>query len=181
MKLFGYEDIAETLSGAGIHAIDNVLTMDSAIHDIFDTLRLLLKVSHFERFVNFTDSLQPVEGQKDTYDIQAFTSDNLEHCKPSPIVLSSQDLNLPQPNWTYFEIHATCCRVAHLSDAAKYIEKLLNLDGKGNSQVLFEWAEWLILAPVVSYWIIYQLFLMPAFGMLLSLRNILLYTQVALT
>ena len=69
IKSFGYEDIAETLSGAEIHAIDNVLTMDSAIHNMFNTLCLSLKVSHFERFVNFTDSLQPVEGQEDTYDI----------------------------------------------------------------------------------------------------------------
>ena len=33
--------------------------------------------------------------------------------------------DLPLPNPIYLSIHATCCRVAHLSGAGEYIEKIL--------------------------------------------------------
>lgn len=33
--------------------------------------------------------------------------------------------NLPLPNPAYLRIHAACCRVAHLSGAGEYMDKVL--------------------------------------------------------
>ncbi|KAH9072293.1 hypothetical protein EDB83DRAFT_2220311, partial [Lactarius deliciosus] len=41
------------------------------------------------------------------------------------ITLTSEDSRLPLPNPEYLGIHAACCRVAHLSGAGKYMDKVL--------------------------------------------------------
>ena len=40
MKSFGYEDLPEKLNGAGIHSLDNIMTLELNIHSWFDELRL---------------------------------------------------------------------------------------------------------------------------------------------
>ena len=40
MKEFGYEDLPEKLNGAGIHNLDNVMTLDPSIHAWFDKLEI---------------------------------------------------------------------------------------------------------------------------------------------
>ena len=40
MSRFGYEDLPDKLSGAGIHSLDNVLTLDISIRSLFDKLQL---------------------------------------------------------------------------------------------------------------------------------------------
>jgi len=40
LKCFGYEDLPEKLNGAGIHGLDNVITLDPGIHDWFDRLEI---------------------------------------------------------------------------------------------------------------------------------------------
>lgn len=42
----------------------------------------------------------------------------------NPVVFESIDLSLPLPSPAYLELHAACCRVAHLSGAAEYIESI---------------------------------------------------------
>jgi len=96
MKLFGYEDIPEALSGDGINAVDNVLTMDCNSHASFDKLGLWLNVSNKEIFMNCTECLQPVEGQEDTYEIQGKNPSELRRCRANPIALTSQDPDVPQ-------------------------------------------------------------------------------------
>ena len=39
-------------------------------------------------------------------------------------MFKSEVPNLPLPNPAYLRIHAACCRVAHLSGAGKYIDKV---------------------------------------------------------
>ena len=40
MRCFGYEDLPEKLNGAGIHGLDNIMTLDPSIHNWFDGLQL---------------------------------------------------------------------------------------------------------------------------------------------
>ena len=40
MKCFGYGDLPGKLNGVGIHRLDNIMTLDSYIHGLFDKLRL---------------------------------------------------------------------------------------------------------------------------------------------
>ncbi len=39
MSCFGYEDLPRKLSGAGIHSLDNIKTLDVSIHSLFDKLQ----------------------------------------------------------------------------------------------------------------------------------------------
>ena len=49
LACFGYEELPERLKGAGIHSIDNVMTLSFDAHDLFDALELWFEaiVSHF--------------------------------------------------------------------------------------------------------------------------------------
>jgi hypothetical protein len=124
-----------------------------------------------------TEGLQPVEGQENMYNIRTSDPVDLRRCKASPIVLRSQDPNIPLPNRTYLAIHASCCRVAHLSGAADYIDEEYDSDDEESSKVLslamgpitppMTWAELLILSPAVGYCIIYLLILKPTLHTLL--------------
>ena len=40
MRFFGYEDLPEKLNGAGIHGLDNIMTLDYSIQGWFDGLQL---------------------------------------------------------------------------------------------------------------------------------------------
>lgn len=44
---------------------------------------------------------------------------------PEEVQFVSHHDDLPLPSPRYLEIHAACCRIAHLSGAAEYIDNLL--------------------------------------------------------
>ena len=52
MECFGYKDLPEKLNGAGIHSLDNVMTLDISFRRLFDDLRLWFEaiVSDFDVF-----------------------------------------------------------------------------------------------------------------------------------
>ena len=66
------------------------------------------------------------DGKENTYNICATEPAHLWPCKPNPIEFKSADPNLPLPNPTYLRIHAACCRIAHLSGAGEYMDKILD-------------------------------------------------------
>ena len=43
VRAFGYTNIQEDLAGQNIHSLANVLTLDHAIHNLFDLLKLWLE------------------------------------------------------------------------------------------------------------------------------------------
>jgi hypothetical protein len=47
-------------------------------------------------------------------------------CKANPITFESTDPDLSLPNPDYLRIHAACCRVAHLSGAGEYMDKIID-------------------------------------------------------
>ncbi|KAK0199866.1 hypothetical protein DFS33DRAFT_1365519 [Desarmillaria ectypa] len=108
MYMFGIH--IEELNGTGIHRLENILTLCASLHDFFDQLALWLEA---------------VENQPNTYAVVSNLSSLLDRL-PSRIVTfatpNPQALPLPSP--AYLAIHAACCRVAHLSGAAEYVEKV---------------------------------------------------------
>ncbi|KAI9437453.1 hypothetical protein H4582DRAFT_277290 [Lactarius indigo] len=112
LSCFGYEDLPDRLKGSEIHGLDNVMTLDLFHHHWFDRLDLWFEA---------------VEGSPNTYTIKATDTVYLVSCKADDrrITLTSAFADLPLPNPVYFEIHAACCRVAHLSGAGEYMNKVL--------------------------------------------------------
>jgi len=110
MHCFGYEDLPKALNGAGVHSLDNVMTLDPSIHTLFDNLGLWFEA---------------LEGQENTYTIRARRGYHLKSCKANPITFRSTHPGLPLPNPIYLKIHASCCRIAHLSGAGEYMDKTL--------------------------------------------------------
>ncbi|KAF8964874.1 hypothetical protein BDZ97DRAFT_1904240 [Flammula alnicola] len=105
LSRFGRIDAVRELNGAGLHRLENVLTLASDLHQMFDKLQLWL-----ER-------------------------------KPDVIVFSG---TLPPPDPRYLALHAACARVAHLSGAGEYIDRILRdiervgvLASHGNSDALY--------------------------------------------
>lgn len=107
---FGYKGFPEKLTGKKIHSLDNVMTLGLDIHNWFDQLAMWFEA---------------VEGSPNTYTIKAIEPLVLAYCKDTKITLTSERSDLPLPNPDYLEIHAACCRVAHLSGAGEYMDKVL--------------------------------------------------------
>ncbi|KAH9175894.1 hypothetical protein EDB89DRAFT_235099 [Lactarius sanguifluus] len=119
---FGYEDLPYKLKGKGIHSLDNVMTLGTSVHHSFDQLKMWFEA----------------KGSPNTYTIKATGPLFLTLCKAADckITLTSEDPRLPLPNPDYLEIHAACCRVAHLSGAGEYMDKVL--DDLEDARVLSE-------------------------------------------
>ncbi|KAF8877656.1 hypothetical protein CPB84DRAFT_1794761 [Gymnopilus junonius] len=127
---FGQIRSIEELNGPGLHRLQNVMTMDAAIHELFDDLTIW-----FER----KEDDPPHHYRIATTDegvIAGFSRD---------IVFTTPDEErLPVPDPRYLALHAACARVAHLSGAGEYIDEVLCdlettgvLAPHGNSDVLY--------------------------------------------
>ncbi|KAE9392431.1 hypothetical protein BT96DRAFT_887996 [Gymnopus androsaceus JB14] len=124
LEKFGYPKFSEELNGPGIHRLDNVMTLDHNAHDPFDELALWLEA---------------VDGVPNTYKIQtSYTPEMIKGLDlPTHVTFSHQSAlrvdpslamepkfpdNLPLPNPEYLHIHASVCKIAHMSGAAGYID-----------------------------------------------------------
>ncbi|KAH9080585.1 hypothetical protein EDB83DRAFT_2284635 [Lactarius deliciosus] len=113
---FGYKGLPDRLTGKKIHSLDNVMTLELNMHDSFDQLDIWFEATE-----------GPQKGSPNTYTMKATDPVFLAKCKVADrkITLTSEDPRLPLPNPDYLEIHAACCRVAHLSGAGEYMDKVL--------------------------------------------------------
>ncbi|KAF8447183.1 hypothetical protein L210DRAFT_3641146 [Boletus edulis BED1] len=103
LKRFGYD--IDSLNGKNVHSLTNVISMTSDVHEAFDRLEL-----YFEATASFVKWF----GRK------PFTGSVRE-----PVQFSTWDPeNLPVPARELLALHATCCKVAHLSGAAEYIDEI---------------------------------------------------------
>ena len=125
MRCFGYEDLPEKLKGAGVHSLDNIMTLQLDIHSWFDQLQVWFEavVSGLQFVSPYAECLQ--DGKENTYNVCATEPAHLWTCKANPIEFKTASPGLPLPNPTYLRIHAACCRVAHLSGAGEYMDKIL--------------------------------------------------------
>ncbi|KAI5999985.1 hypothetical protein EDD15DRAFT_2362515 [Pisolithus albus] len=129
LDCFGYPNLRQELDGAGIHRLENVMTMDVTTHQFFDTLKIY-----------FTPTEVP-----NRYRLEGVHEYYLAN-RPEFVTFSTPDPDkYPLPNPTYLAIHATCAKVAHLSGAAEHIEEVfrrmedtlaLAEDG-GSSEILY--------------------------------------------
>ncbi|KAK0475926.1 hypothetical protein IW261DRAFT_1493671 [Armillaria novae-zelandiae] len=109
MYMFGIH--MEELNGTGIHRLENILTLSPSLQDFFDQSALWFEA---------------VENQPNTYTIVSTISSVLERLPSRVVTFTTPNTNvLPLPSPAYLAIHAACCRVAHLSGAAEYVEKVL--------------------------------------------------------
>ncbi|KAH0826493.1 hypothetical protein J3R83DRAFT_5497 [Lanmaoa asiatica] len=98
----------QNFEGEHVHSLTNILTLESNVHDAFDQLQLCFEAT----------------SEENCYEIKYF--DFPPHPDVCSIVtLSSTDpANLPVPAPELLALHATCCKVAHLSGAAEHIDKI---------------------------------------------------------
>ncbi|RXW12258.1 hypothetical protein EST38_g13598 [Candolleomyces aberdarensis] len=108
-ELFGYTTIQQDLNGEKIHRLENVMTMRSDFHTLFDGLALWL-----------------VEVGKDTYKVETSNQVvNQSHGGREVKFTTENPEELPVPSPEYLVLHTACAKVAHLSGAAEYIETIL--------------------------------------------------------
>ncbi|KAH9175892.1 hypothetical protein EDB89DRAFT_1903406 [Lactarius sanguifluus] len=126
---FGYEDLPDKLTGKKIHSLDNVMTLELNMHDSFDQLKMWFEAvaRAFSLLTTVIETEGPQEGLPNTYTMKSTDPVFLAKCKAADckITLTSEYPDLPLPNPDYLEIHAACCRVAHLSGAGEYMDKVL--------------------------------------------------------
>lgn len=72
---------------------------------------------------HYSETEAPQKGSPDTYIVKATQRTHPVLCEANDGVSAS--LHLPLPNPVYLVICAACCRVANLSGAGEYIDKLL--------------------------------------------------------
>ncbi|TFY74889.1 hypothetical protein EWM64_g9122 [Hericium alpestre] len=108
---FGETDLRDEFSGVNAHRLDNVLTLDAAVHTAFDNLDI------------WFDKAEPSDPSdhhyylRTSYDADVFaitrfpTDVRFVNHAPDPD-------QVPLPNPRYLRIHAACARVAHMSGAS---------------------------------------------------------------
>jgi len=104
---FGQIRIDE-LNGTNIHRLENILTLDSVVHDWFDQLKVWLDRKPDDPVNCYTPAATKPYYLREIQD---------------QVRLNTPDMSkYPLPDPRYLAIHAACARVAHLSGAAEYIE-----------------------------------------------------------
>ncbi|KAJ3864964.1 hypothetical protein EV359DRAFT_39896 [Lentinula novae-zelandiae] len=119
LERFGYN--IDSLNGPKIHSLHNVMSLIPSVHDFFDQLHwfeaTLVVISYITLLRN----------------ISSFTS------------FTTINPSIPLPDPALLALHATCAKVAHLSGAGEYIDRVqkyfdrlevLAEDG-GSSDVIF--------------------------------------------
>jgi hypothetical protein len=129
LNYFGIRNVHIDLLGKDIHRLENVMTLDYIIHVCFDSLSFWLEPtvstnsSTVERSAIETPSSQDTPNRYRTCYVQPFDPKDLHYNIPEFIELTTTDAaRLPLPNPAYLALHASCCRVAHLSGAAEFLE-----------------------------------------------------------
>ena len=93
-----------------------------------------------------------------TYKVCAALPNYLDERWKSIVTFTTSDpVKLPVPSPSYLELHAACCRVANLSGAGKYIDKVLRdmediqvLSQDGTSAEVLRYALWPLGQEMIS-------------------------------
>ncbi|XP_006461533.1 hypothetical protein AGABI2DRAFT_118411 [Agaricus bisporus var. bisporus H97] len=94
-------------NGEKVHSLTNVITMQKDIHDAFDRLELCFEATSV----------------KDRYRVKSFNRGRIHPRMKDHVTFSTEDpQTLPVPSPELLALHATCCKVAHLSGSAEFID-----------------------------------------------------------
>ncbi|KIJ15329.1 hypothetical protein PAXINDRAFT_114990 [Paxillus involutus ATCC 200175] len=104
LKRFGYN--VDNLNGEKVHSLFNVMTMQRDVHDLFDRLELWFEKTATPNCYNVQKTILLV------------TPDQVTFTTPDP-----DKLPLPSPD--LLALHAACAKVAHLSGAGEYVDRIL--------------------------------------------------------
>jgi len=96
------------ISSEKVHSLIDVMTLQKDIHDAFDRLCFYFEATP----------------QENRYETMSFYRLKLYPEVPQFVTFSTKDAkHLPVPSPGLLALHATCCKVAHFSGAAEYIER----------------------------------------------------------
>ncbi|KAH8925826.1 hypothetical protein BT69DRAFT_1077769 [Atractiella rhizophila] len=112
LQTFGYPEIRKELEGHSVHRLSNIMTLSATIRDWFDNLKLWLQPTIVPNVYN-------VETRED-HDRKVFH----RYKVPRQVTLTTRDPQLDLPDPKYLGLHSACCRIAHLSGAADYLDKM---------------------------------------------------------
>ncbi|KAI0034999.1 hypothetical protein K488DRAFT_44190, partial [Vararia minispora EC-137] len=132
IQRFGCGELRDELAGDKMHSLKNIMTLESNIHDAFDSLELWLESTASpsrEALCIATDLYE--QGEPDTYNVclQGALGHGNFHNLPEKAVFKSADpqrYELPDPR--LLALHAACCKVAWMSGAAGYLEEVNDED-----------------------------------------------------
>ena len=93
MRCFGYEDLPEKLNGAGVHSLDNIMTLGHTIHGWFDELQLWSEA--VVRGLQLSALTLNVSRKESTYTIRVTGDTHRLSCKENPVVFKSAPSDLP--------------------------------------------------------------------------------------
>ncbi|KAK0458291.1 uncharacterized protein EV420DRAFT_1309047 [Desarmillaria tabescens] len=107
---FGYSETQHELSGNSVHSLTNILTFESGLHTLFDTLKLWLEPTEIPNRYKVGTSVPKL-----IFELKKL---------PAFVEFTSTDSRLKLPSTEYLRLHAACCQVAHMSGAADYLEEM---------------------------------------------------------
>ena len=140
MERFGQNEFRDELDGTKIHRLTNILTLDHLLHTLFNKLLLWLETDDVRHDATCDSCHDPVASQTlpHTYRLCAKYDCLIKHL-PSSITFTSQHpafTTSDLPDRRYIQIHAACCRVAHMSGAAHHLDDIMDDLEKGQTKVL---------------------------------------------
>ncbi|KAN0082941.1 hypothetical protein V8E55_008736 [Tylopilus felleus] len=106
LKRFGYD--INRFNGENVHSLTNVISVESNVHEAFNRLMLYFEAT----------------SQEDCYEVKWFGLKPYPNVRQFVKFSTSDPENLPVPACELLALHATCCKVAHLSGAAEYIDEI---------------------------------------------------------
>ncbi|KZT10242.1 uncharacterized protein LAESUDRAFT_721578 [Laetiporus sulphureus 93-53] len=115
--------ILDGLKGNGINSLENVLTLEACMHQMFGELVL---------------ALEPVEAKPNVYRILTWgnATDSREFL-PEVVTLSDHsNSGKALPNRAYLSLHAAICKVLHASGRAEELDRILEDLNEGETPVL---------------------------------------------
>ncbi|PBK69277.1 hypothetical protein ARMSODRAFT_1004521 [Armillaria solidipes] len=108
LSRFGKTDIFEDLNVGDLNHMSNMMSLNCSIHQFFDALYMCLVA---------------VEGQPNTYRIEAFVPGVLFTIPENPVTFTTSDETiLPLPSPVLLALHRACVRVAHFSGGGQYVD-----------------------------------------------------------
>ncbi|KAJ3753921.1 hypothetical protein EV360DRAFT_52612, partial [Lentinula raphanica] len=119
LQRFGYD--VEKINGDKVHSLHNVMTLEMNTHDWFDCLGIF-----FEKTVSCCSSIIWRLGTQNTVNCyQVLALDKTIKRRPTTAIFTTPDPVLyPVPDPELLTLHATCAKVAYLSGAGEYLDKI---------------------------------------------------------
>ncbi|EGO02895.1 hypothetical protein SERLA73DRAFT_176352 [Serpula lacrymans var. lacrymans S7.3] len=133
LKHFGYN--IESLNGEKFHSLFNVMTMEKDVHDWFDRLQMWFEKTVSCRLDSWILVLGHCIYTQPSLNCYRVCTARRGYVVPHTVTFTSSDpINLPLPSGELPALHAACAKVANLSGAAKWLDKIA--DDKDNLETL---------------------------------------------